>query len=278
MRAVNLTAVLEAMGPFDPDAITKKEARARANAFYRSVGRKQAPQKLLSQTGKLAISEGYAVGIQFRPGDASGVEVCVKRTKGCTFACVLETSFRGMSANVRDGRTKRTLFLQADPQAFLTLVAWELRALVKKYGRVAFRPNIASDLRWEFICPALFEIPGIAGYDYTKWNPLKQRGTLANYRLCFSVSEQPLSEMIAAAYVKSGGTAAVVVAAKKHAVPDVWAGRPAIDGDITDDRTTDPKGCYVLLAAKAAVKLTKRNPQGTDRTGFVKPLPIVIAA
>jgi hypothetical protein len=37
-------------------------------------------------------------------------------------------------------------------------------------------------------------------------------------------------------------------------------------GDLTDDRTTDPAGCYVLLAAKADGK--------KDSTGFVKSLDI----
>lgn len=266
MRATSLTRSLEASGPYDLDAITRREARSRANEFYRDHGRKRAPARLLSQTGKLEHSATFAVGLQLRPGAASGVEVCEARTPGCTVACVLETSFRGKSDGVRDGRTLRTLFLQADPQAMLTLIAWELRALVAKHGRVAFRPNIASDIRWEFIAPGLFNIPGVAGYDYTKYNPLRHRGTLPNYRLCYSVSELAVSEATGAAYVAAGGTAAVVIATPKHAVPSTWKGMPAVDGDATDDRTGDPIGCYVLLSAKADGK--------RDRTGFVKALEL----
>lgn len=267
MKSVNLTQVLEKAGPFDPWAITRKEARARANEFYRANGRKSAPPRILSATEKMQHSEGVAVGISLRPSDASGVNVCTAATAGCIAACVLETSARGKWANVRDGRTLRTLFLAADPQAFLTLVAYELAALVRRYGRVAFRPNVASDLRYEFICPALFSIAGVAGYDYTKLNPMKHRGTLPNYRLTYSVSEHPLSERIGAAYVAQGGTAAVVVNTPKHATPPTWRGMPALDGDMTDDRTTDPTGTYVLLASKADGK--------KDRTGFVKPLELV---
>ena len=264
-KARPLSVVLEAAGPFEPDAITRREARARAHAFYRDNGRKQAPAHLLSQTGKLAHSEGFAVGLQLRPGGRQ----CMWATKGCTAACVLETSFRGKSATVRNGRDMRTAFLEADPQAMVTLIAWELRDLVAKHGAVAFRPNIASDLRWEFIAPALFGIAGVRGYDYTKANPLKHRGRLDNYRLTYSVSEHALSEAIGAAYVKAGGTAAVVVRTPKHSVPNTWRGMPAIDGDLTDDRTTDPTGVYVLLASKADGK--------ADRTGFVKPLEVVAA-
>ena len=269
-RAANLSRELEAVGPIDPDAITKREARARANVFYREHGRKRAPSRLLSQTGKLEHSAGYAVGLQLRPGDASGIEVCSWRTAGCTAACVLETSWRGKATNVRDGRTLRTLFLQSDPQAMVTLIAWELRALVRKHGAVAFRPNIASDLRYEFIAPALFKIDGVRGYDYTKANPLKHRGRIPNYRLTYSVSEHPLSEAIGAAYVKAGGTAAVVVNTRKHDVPSKWRGMPAVDGDATDDRTLDPPGCYVLLAVKADGK--------RDASGFVKQLELVAVA
>ena len=202
------------------------------------------------------------------------------RTKGCTAACVLEFSYRGKSENTRDGRTLRTLFLAADyPQAFVTIVAHELRKLVAQHGRVAFRPNIASDIRWEFVAPALFSIAGVAGYDYTKWNPLKFRGSLENYRLTYSVSEHPLSEAIAASYVKAGGTAAVVVATRKHEIPSEWQGAPTVDGDLTDDRTTDPKGCYVILSAKADVKVRKDGTSRViDQTGFVKPLPLVVAS
>lgn len=276
MRAPSLTRALEATGPYDLDAITRRDARKIAHAFYRSHGRKGAPSRLLSQTGKLSHSDGYVVGLQLRPGAASGVEVCEARTKGCTVACVLERSFRGKSDGVRDGRDLRTLFLQAEPQAMVTVIAWELRDLVQEYGTVAFRPNIASDLRWEYIAPDLFGIPGVRGYDYTKYNPLRHRGTLANYRLVYSVSELAVSEATGAAYVAAGGTAAVVVATPKHAVPATWRGAPAVDGDATDDRTTDPIGCYVILSAKADVKVradgTARTP---DRTGFVKALEVI---
>lgn len=276
MRALNLTADLEARGPFTLDALTLREARKIHRQWYRDNGRANAPSKILSATGKLTLSEGFAIGIQLRPGAASGVEACTWRTAGCTAACVLEESYRGKSTGVRDGRSLRTLFLAAEPEAFVVIVAHELRELVKIHGRVAFRPNIASDLRWEFIAPELFKIPGVVGYDYTKANPLKHRGRIANYRLCYSVSESPLSEAIGAAYVKSGGTAAVVVATRKHDVPETWRGAPAIDGDLTDDRTTDPTGVYVLLAAKADVKVRKDGTSRVvDGTGFVKALEVV---
>jgi hypothetical protein len=146
-------------------------------------------------------------------------------------------------------------------------VAAELESLARKYGRILFRPNIASDIRWEYVAPDLFGIAGVFGYDYTKADPRKHRGKLDNYRLCYSVSEHPLSARVAAAYVAEGGTAAVVLRTPKHAVPATWAGMPAVDGDASDDRTADPAGCYVLLAVK--------TPDGkADRSGFVRELEL----
>lgn len=265
MRALSLTMDLEQRGPFDPASMTVREARRIADGFYREVGgRKSAPARFLTKTGKLEHSDGVdIVGLQLRPGDAAGVEVCNWRTPGCTAACVLETSFRGKSDGVRDGRSMRTLFLQAEPQAMITIIADELRRLAARNGVVYFRPNIASDLRFERFAPALFTMDGVRAYDYTKANPLRHRDIVANYRLVFSVSERAASEDVAVEYMRAGGTAAVVFDCPKHQLPATWRGFEVIDGDITDDRTADPRGVVVGLAAKADGK--------GDATGFVKP-------
>lgn len=264
-----LTLQLEARGPIDPDAMSRADARDIANRFYRRHGRKQAP-KLLSATGKMLASATPTMGIILRPGAASGLEVCIWRTKGCTAVCVLEESFRGRDVKNRSARDLRTLFLAEDPQAFVTLVANELRALVAKHGRVLFRPNVASDLRWERIAPSLFRIAGVVGYDYTKANPLTQRDLIPNYRLVYSVSEIAHSVDVARAYLEAGGTAAVVFDSKRHEPPASWEGFPTVDGDAGDDRTADPAGHVVALAVKANGR--------TDTTGFVKrAIPLTVA-
>ncbi len=265
--SMNITQTLEAQGPFDPWAITRREARARANAFYRANGRKHAP-RLLSATGKMLKSETPTVGIILRPGNASGLEACTWRTRGCTAVCVLEESFRGRDAGNRHARDLRTLFLVADPQAFVTCVAGELEDLARKHGRVLFRPNVASDLRWEYIAPKLFRIAGVSSYDYTKADPMRHRGKVRGYRLVYSVSELPRSEDVALEYMRAGGTAAVVLDARRHALPRTWRGVRVIDGDLGDDRTRDPRGVVVGLAVKANGR--------TDTTGFVKRLELTV--
>jgi hypothetical protein len=265
--SMNLTLALEAAGPFDPRAITRREARARANAWYRANGRQHAP-RLLSATGKMLKSATPTVGIILRPGNASGLEACTWRTRGCTAVCVLEESFRGRDAGNRHARDLRTYFLAEDPQAFVTVVYWELVDLRDKYGRVLFRPNVASDLRWERIAPALFRIPRVNAYDYTKADPMRHRDRIRNYRLVYSVSELPRSEEVALEYMRAGGTAAVVLDARRHALPRTWRGMRVVDGDLGDDRTRDPRGVVVGLAVKANGR--------TDTTGFVKRLELTV--
>jgi hypothetical protein len=41
-----------------------------------------------------------------------------------------------------------------------------------------------------------------------------------------------------------------VFAAPKHRLPEQWHGYRVIDGDLADDRTADPDGVVVGLAAK----------------------------
>jgi len=125
------------------------------------------------------------------------------------------------------------------------------------------RLNVASDLRCEFLAPALFEIDGAEFYDYTK-APRKHRGTHPNYRLTFSVSERDRSVSEALDYLRAGGTAAVVFDIRKGSeLPTTWNGFEVIDGDVTDARVFDPNGVVVGLRSKADGK--------HDATGFVKP-------
>lgn len=257
-----LTLRLEQAGPFDPDAMPYREAKRAADAFYRQHGRKRSP-KLLSATGKMLASVTPTLGIILRPGNVSGIESCVWRTAGCTAVCVLEESFRGRDPKNRGARDLRTLFLAENPNAFVAIVAEELRRAVRKHGRILFRPNVASDVRWERVCPAWFRIAGVVGYDYTKANPLTQRDAIPNYRLVYSVSERPQSERVAVEYLRAGGTAAVVFDSKRHEPPATWNGFRVVDGDAGDDRTRDPRGSVVGLGVKANGR--------TDRTGFVKP-------
>ena len=220
-------------------------------------------------TAKIAKgSSTVNYGLTLRPaehdyGDGLTVESCPFRTPECTAACVLETAGNARYASVARSRDCTTEFAAREPAAFLALLYSELRALAREHrSRVRGRLNIASDVRWERILP-LGKIHALATaykrtkpyatfYDYTKW-PMAKRTESGAYRLTYSVSERPESLTTAHDHVAAGGNAAVVLDVKRgHAVPTVWRGLPMIDGDKTDDRTTDPRGAWIALRAKGA--------------------------
>ena len=269
-RAPSLRRHLESVGPIDPDAMTLAEAQERAHAFYVGEhGYRKTPPMLTAPESqhKLGMSERPAYGLTLAPADMSGDwDACDWRTEACTLACVLATAGKGPMASVRKARSVKTRFLGAEPQAFVTLLAAELRAAVVKRGGIDFRPNVASDIRWERFAPKLLEIDGVRVYDYTK-APAKHRTETDNYRLVFSVSERPQSSAEALEYLQGGGNAAVVFATiKGHPLPETWQGFDVIDADTSDSRFDDPRGVVVGLRAKGSAR-------GTDgaEDGFVKP-------
>lgn len=262
-----LTFELEAQGPFDPDAMSLDEARTIARAFYVGEhGYKSTPKLLTAPESqhKLGMSERPAYGLSLAAADMSGYDVCAWRTPGCTAACVLVTAGKGTLPSVRRARVVKTRFLAEHPQAFITLLVAELRVVSEARGGIDFRPNVASDIRWERVAPAVLNVPGVRVYDYTK-APAKHREQSDNYRLVFSVSELTRSEDEALEYLRNGGNAAVVFATVKgHPLPATWRGFDVIDADTSDSRIDDPEGVVVGLRGKGAAR------NGGDQTGFVK--------
>jgi hypothetical protein len=256
--AKNLNRHLEALGPFDPSDMSLREARAIRRAFYVDGLGYASPPRLLTlpeSQHKLGMSARRAVGLTLAPADMSGEwDACTWRTAACTAACVLATAGKGVFENVREGRRAKTRFLADHPQAFVTLLDAELRAQVAAHGPIDFRPNVASDVRWENVAPMLLEIPQVRVYDYTK-APAAQRTPSENYRLVFSVSERARSTREALDYLRSGSNAAVVFATiKGHALPATWHGFDVIDADTSDSRFDDPAGVVVGLRAKGSAR------------------------
>lgn len=263
-------------GPYDPADMDERTARARWAEFRRASGFVTYGPLLTPPAGnaKTAKNERATFGLALAPADASGVaNVCERATVACRNACVLVTAGKGRVPNVVRARAVRTEFLATDPQAFVTVVASELRAGVAKYGAIGFRPNVAADIRWERVAPALLTMDGVHAYDYTKYDPTTERDTLGGrYRLVYSVSERPGSDDVAVRYLQTGGTVAVVFAVKRgHALPATWNGFPVVDGDETDDRTGDPAGSVVGLRAKGDAR---GIVGGGPRTFVRSPLPL----
>jgi len=271
-RAKALTTYLEDLGPFDPDDMTVAEAKSRLKAFYVGQMGYAARPNLLTlpeSQHKLGMSERRAVGLSLSPADASAEwNTCLWSTVTCRAVCVLSTAGKGVLASVKRARAAKTKALGQEPQAFITLLAHELREQVRRFGPIDFRPNVASDLRWERIAPKLFDLDGVRVYDYTKAPRGMREDAPAYYdRLVYSVSELGRSTEEALEWLRSGGNAAVVFATRKgQALPSTFAGFAVVDADTSDSRVDDPAGVVVGLRAKGAGRTAEA---GWDR--FVKP-------
>lgn len=268
-----LSAALIERGPFDPAGMDYRAAKECWREYRIAGGMKAAAEYTASgeQNAKLALSGLATRSLTLAPQGASGtVNVCALAGV-CTSVCVPMTAGRGRFRSVLAGRIMRTRFLADNPQAAVTLIAQELSVAVRRYGSILARLNVASDIEWERIAPALFDVPGVRYYDYTKLNPLKRLGVVGNYRLTYSVSEAAHSDRVAAEYMRQGGTAAVVFDVRKgEPLPATWCGFPVVDGDVSDDRTADPAGVVVGLRAKGAA-VGNLRVAGFVRSPFATP-------
>jgi hypothetical protein len=134
--------------------------------------------------------------------------------------------------------------------------------------RAAVRLNGTSDLVWESMRVdrdgvtypnVMTAFPRVTFYDYTK-RP-GRTNLPANYSLTVSLAES--NDRLALAELESGRNIAVVFrTAKGQPLPETFAGRPVVDGDVNDLRFMDPAGVVVGLRAKGRAK--------QDRSGFVR--------
>lgn len=211
------------------------------------------------------------IGLTFLPADQSGdFEVCPWSTAGCRSAC-LATSGRGRFDSVQDGRRWKTLFLAANPVAFLRIAFAEVDSFALRLAaadvRGAWRGNILSDIDWTKAAPALIEyvvarLGADAPYDYTKdVSRFQVRATdtpaILAYRanLTFSASESTSDEYLIS--LLSSGTVprvAIVFASRvrdRSAVrPSVWHGFSVANADTHDYRPADGTGVVSGLLAK----------------------------
>lgn len=211
--------------------------------------------------------KGYLTGIVYlAPSDASGVmNTCPNASKGCREACLF-TAGRGAMSNVRDPRIAKTVAFHTDRKAWMTQLAKEITALVKRAIKNGLTPcvrlNGTSDIAWEDI-PVLGAsnimrlFPNVQFYDYTK-RPLRVvNNRIANYHLTFSRAESNEKHVQT---VLKAGTVNIAVVFRKT-LPATFYGRPVVNGDESDLRFLDPAGVVVGLVDKGKAK--------KDQTGFV---------
>jgi len=225
--------------------------------------------KLLS-TANPKIQKGTRLGylsfiLHLAPADLSGKEVCPKRTKGCTDACLNTAGRGGMfrkgeNTNViQKARIRKTQYFFNNRDAFMTDLANDIEKAIRFAERKGltpvFRLNGTSDLSWEkYTVPEydmnIFEaFPRVQFYDYTKVLGRKVKH-LENYHLTFSKADGNDAD-VAEALLQGMSVVAVY-----DAIP---AGVPSADE--TDLRFLDPKGIMLGLKAKGRAK--------KDYSGFV---------
>jgi hypothetical protein len=284
VRVPSLTKPERLLAPADGSAIrylsadcaTRRvmlsEARKVWAQFRESHGFKRDARPLLTPPtaqAKLAKSAVPTFGLSLVPGAASGFNLCPAASRGCLGAC-LHTSGKGRLGSVRFARWVRAQFALTHPAEFGIILVGELIRHATVKGAIRVRLNVVSDVRWAHVMPetlSALKALGVVAYDYTKYSPrLYARNDLVH--LTRSASER-MSDADIIELVNSGENVAVVFAASKRVVKRAcadgltWHGIRLVDGLSTDDRTLDPTGCIVALAALG-------DGVG-DSSGFVRP-------
>lgn len=200
---------------------------------------------------KLWINRTTGLGTQVKPANLADWFYCgnvCPHADGCVNTCIAATGHYGMGQSFARAwvrvlwTSNRPLFLE-----LLTMELTKINAKARKVeGNVAVRLNVTSDVEWErYIDMAQFE--SIQFYDYTK-SPTRPN-IATNYDITFSVTRRMSVADIRAAAL-SGKRLAVVVPTKNDATATTFAGLPAVNGDISDERFLDLPGTVVLLRVK----------------------------
>jgi len=218
----------------------------------------------LLSTANPKIQKGTAKGylsfiLHLAPATLSGHEVCPKRTKGCTDAC-LNTAGRGgmfkkgeTTNTIQKARIRKTKMYFDERDAFMAALEKDIAKGIKMASKLglkpAFRLNGTSDLsveKWGII----EKFPQVQFYDYTKVLGRKI-AHLPNYHLTFSAADGNDADVAKA--LAQGMNVTVVY----DTIPE-----GVYSADEDDLRFLDGNVGIIGLKAKGKAK--------KDTTGFVK--------
>lgn len=203
-------------------------------------------------------SQGYLTAVlHLAPHTLSGSNMCPKASAGCSATC-LNTAGKGVNPHIQLSRIRRTEEYLADRDGFMKKLRADLRTLARKADREGLRPaarlNATSD-QPKLAMKMAEEFPGIQFYDYTKIKEVFAMPWPTNYYATFSRSETNADECVE--ILESGFNVAAVF---EHR-PAYYEGYEVLNGDRSDLRFLDKRGCVVGLSAKGRGK--------RDKTGFV---------
>lgn len=206
---------------------------------------------------KVGLNSRPTASLTLTAGRADGL--CVN-DGACRATCVVAESWRASTSTVSASRAARTELLTEHGSVFLALLLDRLSWAHDRHGIVDIRPNANSDVAWEIIAPAMFDLLSSwngRAYDYTK--RLDRVGMLTgNYRTTFSATGAT-REATVRRLVDRGDTVTAVFSSLAP-MPARWHGIPVVNGDTTDDRFSDPSGVIVGLKAKGKLKGLSSHP------------------
>ena len=208
------------------------------------------------------VSGNLTYIIYLAPSTQSGYNVCLYSTPECRLGCLATSGRASMELNsnglkrIKNARiTKSKLFFENET-FFMDWMIAEIqvaqRKAIKENFDFSVRLNGTSDIDWANIRldgANIFEhFSDVQFYDYTKLY-LKFADNIPNYHLTFSYSGHNTS--LCKQVLEQGNNVAVVFDVKKgKALPETFMGYTVIDGDLTDARFLDSKGCVVGLRFK----------------------------
>ena len=215
--------------------------------------------------------KGYLTAIMYLiPHKLSGKNVCAFATAGCIATC-LNIAGRGKFNTIQKARLNKTLFFLNHKKEFMLNLVRRIDNFVKLANKKGLIPvvrlNGTSDIPFENIKIDIYDIypycdlgsdkqyynifelfPKVQFYDYSKY-PLEKRNYVDNLDLTFSLAENNWEEAKYYLNHNSGRVSAVF----SHNIPKTYKGYKVINGDNTDLRFLEPKGCIVGLKFKGSI-------------------------
>ena len=231
-------------------------SNARKETKLAYLGRINASSKLIKN---MKVSGTYTYSIMLAPASESGYNVCSHSTPECRLGCLATSGRAGIE--LMSGRTraknsrinKAKLFFENTEYFMNWMIAemkmYQAKAIKDNYSFSA-RLNTTSDIDWANVRmngKNIFEMfPDVIFYDYTKnFNKVKNN-IYPNYDLTYSYTGRNLDKAVEV--LKMGLNVAVVYNAKRNELlPETFEGYKVINGDLTDFRIDDEKGCVVGL-------------------------------
>ena len=203
------------------------------------------------------------------------INLCSWASEGCVSGCLGITSGKGVLEGTRKARAVRSVFLLKFPMHAGVIIGAEVAKHLRKHGEINVRFNGTSDIRWELLDgmrEVAASLTSVRFYDYTAAAP-HERGFAPEWHWTHSAKERKAtSDAYLHGLLQQGLNVAMAFRVKKgQPLPEsvMIHGRSfrVIDGDLTDDRTTDYRAPAGLDGVVVGLRWKGRH---VDTLGFAR--------